>query len=124
MLTKDYYQTARENEEIFRNVLRDLRKNRAKRPMGEYIPKNLKTELSLNEIFDKYSKRSHELTNIISIMGGFAITNFTRPNKSKATIEFQDIAPLSGGGAELEYLIKKDKSVKYKKPVPFSIIGS
>ncbi|MCK4647667.1 hypothetical protein KAT24_01925 [Candidatus Pacearchaeota archaeon] len=116
MLTEDYYLIARENEEIFRNILKDLRENREERPMGEYIPKDLKTELSLDETFVRYSKRNGKLTRMISIMGGFTITNFTRPNKSKATIEFQNIAPLSGGGAELEYLIKKDKSVKYKKP--------
>jgi len=124
MLIKDYYQTAKENEEVFRNVLRDLRENRIKRPLGEYVPEDLETDLSLDEIFAKYSKRSPKLANIVSLMGGFTITNFTRPNKSKATIRFQNIAPLSGGGAELEYLVKKDDSVQYKKPVPFSIIGS
>ncbi len=118
MLAKDYYLIARENEEIFRNVLKDLRENRAERPMGEYIPEGLETELLLDEIFDKYSKRDRKSEIPASLIGGFTITNFTRPNnKSKVTIEFQDIAPLSSGGAELEYLIKKDKSVKYKKLV-------
>lgn len=36
---QNYYQIARENEEVFRNVLRDLKANRAKRPMGSYVLK-------------------------------------------------------------------------------------
>ena len=46
---KKYYQTARENEEVFRNILRDLRDNRAIRPMGEYVPENLETEIELEK---------------------------------------------------------------------------
>ena len=105
---QDYYETARENEEVFRNVLRDLRDNREKRPMGMYVPENLETEASLDEIFRQYSEGQR--------MGRFTITSFSRPEKTKAKLGFQDIAPLSGGGAELEYLIKDDNSVKYDKP--------
>ncbi len=106
---KNYYQTARENEEVFRNVLRDLKNNRSKRPMGRYIPKDLETEIKLDKIFQRYSQGVRD--------GRFTIINFARPNKTKATIEFQDIAVLSGGGAELEYLVKENNSVKYKKPL-------
>ena len=111
---RDYYKIARENEVVFRNVLRDLRDNRTERPMGTYVPEDLETELNLDEIFQKYSEGQR--------MGIFTITSFTRPEKSKATIGFQDIAFLSGGGAELEYLIKKDNSVEYQKPV-FTIMS-
>ncbi|MBS3116108.1 hypothetical protein J4421_00775 [Candidatus Woesearchaeota archaeon] len=105
---QDYYQTARKNEEVFRNVLRDLRDNRGKRPMGIYIPEDLKTEVSLDEIFQQYSEGQR--------MGRFTITSFSRPEKTRATIGFRDVAPLSGGGAELEYLVNDDNSVKYEKP--------
>ena len=105
---QDYYETARENEEVFRNVLRDLRDNRGKRPMGIYVPKDLETEASLDEIFQKYSEGQR--------MGRFTITSFSRPEKTKATIGFRDVAPFSGGGAELEYLVNNDNSVKYEKP--------
>ncbi len=106
---QDYYQVARENEEVFRNTLRDLRDHRAERPMGAYILEDLETELPLDEIFQKYSEGQRR--------GIFTITNFTRPEKVKATVGFQDVAFLSGGGAELEYLVKEDNSVEYQKPV-------
>lgn len=106
---QSYYQAARENEAVFRNLLRDLRDNRAKRPMGAYVPENLETEIELDEIFKKYSEGLR--------YGIFTITDFTRPDKAKATIGFEDIATLSGGGAELEYLVKEDNSVEYQKPV-------
>ena len=105
---QDYYKTARENEDVFRNVLRDLRDNRAKRPMGVYVPEDLETEASLDKIFQQYSEGMR--------MGRFTITSFSRPEKTRAKLGFQYIAPLSGGGAELEYLVNDDNSVKYDKP--------
>ena len=105
----NYYQTARENEEVFRNVLRDLRDNRQKRPQGRYISQDLETEVELDKIFQRYSKGIRN--------GKFTITNFTKVDKAKVIIEFQDIATISGGGAELEYLVKEDNSVQYEKPV-------
>ena len=104
---QDYYPIARENEEVFRNVLKDLHDNRGKRPMGIYIPEDLETEASLDEIFQQYSQGQR--------MGKFTITSFSRPEKTRATIGFRDVAPLSGGGAELEYLVSDDNSVRYEK---------
>jgi hypothetical protein len=108
MNRQDYYQVARENEVVFRNVLRDLKDNRERRPGGRYVPHDLDTELVLDEFFLKYSEGDRN--------GRFSITNFERPDKSKAVIKFQDIAPLSGGGAGLEYLVKEDNSVEYQRP--------
>ena len=105
---QDYYPIARENEEVFRNVLKDLHDNRGKRPMGIYIPEDLETEASLDKIFQMYSEGQR--------IGRFTITSFSRPEKTRATIGFKDVAPLSGGGAELEYLVNDDNSVKYEKP--------
>ena len=105
---QSYYQAARENEAVFRNLLRDLRDNRAKRPMGHFIPEDLNPEATLDEIFQKYSEGQR--------FGRFTITTFTRPKIDTATIGFQDIAPISGGGATLEYLVKEDNSVEYQKP--------
>jgi len=111
---QDYYQAARENEEVFRNILRDLRNNKTKRPMGIYVPEDLETELELDKFFEKYSEGNR--------IGRFTITSFTCLDKFKATIGFQDIAPLSGGGAELEYLVKEDNSVKYQRSI-FNMIS-
>ncbi len=105
---QSYYQVARENEAVFRNVLRDLRENRANRPMGHLIPGELNPEVTLDEIFQKWSEGVRH--------GIFTITTFTRPEKDVATIGFQDIATLSGRGATLEYLVKEDNSVEYKGP--------
>ncbi|PIN89262.1 hypothetical protein COU60_03835 [Candidatus Pacearchaeota archaeon CG10_big_fil_rev_8_21_14_0_10_34_76] len=101
---QDYYQTARENEAVFRNVLRDLRTRKVM-----YVPEDLETEANLDEIFQRYSEGQR--------MGKFTITSFSRPERTKATIGFADVAPLSGGGAELEYLVKEDEDVQFKKPV-------
>jgi len=105
MQPQDYYQTARENETVFRNILRDLRDNRERRPMGIYIP-NIKTELPLEEIFKEYSQGNR--------IGKFTINKFTR-EKDNATITFSNISVLSGGGAKLEYLVKEDEKVDYQK---------
>ena len=107
-MTQDYFETARENEVVFRHILRDLRDHRDERPMGAYGPEDLDTEASLDEIFQKYSQGNR--------YGKFTITNFSRL-KETVTISFQDIASLSGGGAELEYIVSEDSSVKYQKPV-------
>jgi len=106
-LVKNYYQTAIENEFIFRNLLRDLRDNRLERPMGDYIPQNLETELEIFDIFEKYSQGERD--------GKFTITDFQRPIKYLAIIEFQNITTLSSGGARLRYLTKADFSVEYEK---------
>ena len=117
LIPKDYSLVARKNEEIFKSILRDLQKNREKIPLGEYIPEHLETELPFAEILEKYSKSKK----FPSLPSRFIITNFIRPKKSKAIIEFQNHSLLSGGGAELEYKIKKDNVVEYKKLLSYSI---
>jgi hypothetical protein len=103
---KNYYETARKNEEIFRNILEDLKNNKSKRPMGLYIPKNLEIDMPLEDIFKKYSEGNRH--------GQFTIGDFLiSKDKSKASISFYDIACLSGGGAELEYIVAGNK-VQYK----------
>ena len=103
----EYAPAARENEEVFRNVLRDLRNNRDQRPGGIYVPEDLETEASLDNIFQKYSMGDR--------MYKFTIVEFSKPEKTRATINFKDIAPLSGGGAKLEYSVNEDNSVQYTK---------
>jgi hypothetical protein len=103
----NYYQTARENEKIFRNILRDLKENREHRGGWLFIPCDIDAESSLEELFHKYSKGNR--------YGIFTITDFTRPKKRSAKISFEDSACLSGGGATLEYKVNEDNSVKYKK---------
>ena len=106
---KDYYQTARENEAVFRNMLKDLRDNRENRPMGIYVPKDLETEAELDGLFEKYSEGHRQ--------GRFTILNFKKPTEDSASISFEDVAILSGGGAELEYKVNEDNSVEYQKMI-------
>ena len=103
---KNYFQSAKDNEMVFRNVLRDLRDNRAQRPMGRYVPEDLETEAELETIFEKYSSGAR--------YGVFTIINFV-VNKGVATIAFEDVACLSGGGASLKYSVK-DSAVEYLEP--------
>jgi hypothetical protein len=102
----DYCQTATENEAVFRNVLTDLRNNRAQRPMGSYVPEDLKTDLPLDKFFEMYSAGQR--------YGRFTICDFQMPKPDSAKLSFKDVAFMSGGGAELEYLVKEDKSVEYR----------
>ena len=107
-MVQNYYQTAIENEEIFRNILRDLKNHKEERPMGIYVPKGLETEAELQDIFTKYSKGDR--------YGKFTITLFSKSKEGKsARIGFRDIACLSGGGADLEYLVNPDNSVVFNK---------
>ncbi len=97
-----YYETARKNENVFRNVLKDLRDNSEKRPVGFIIPKDLETEVEFNKLFEKHYERKRK--------GMFTITNFIR-DKNIAGIVYQN----SGVGAELEYFVNEDNSVTYKE---------
>ncbi len=105
---RDYYRIAKENEEVFKNILRDLKERREKGLVFSIVPKDLETELELDEFFKKYSEGNRT--------GKFTITSFTRED-TKATMGFEDLAPLSGICTQLEYLVKKDNSIEYKKPV-------
>jgi hypothetical protein len=100
-------ETAREYEEIFRAILRDLKMNRDERPMGCYVPKNLETEASLGIIMAKYTTGEEGY-------GIFTILDFD-VNEGEAMIKFSKIACLSGGGATLIYNIE-GKEVKYSRP--------
>ena len=102
----DYLQVAKNNEAVFRNILRDLRDNRKQRPMGIYVPEDLETEAELEIIFEKYSSGNR--------YGIFTITDFVVEDEV-ATIGLEDIAALSGGGASLIYSVNGD-TVKYLKP--------
>jgi hypothetical protein len=110
MIRQNYYSRARENERVFRNILKDLKQNSHRRPGGDYVPLDLNTELSLDEIFRNYSEGCR--------MGVFTILDFSREN-DVARLSFQDVAPLSGGGAELEYLVMGDGFVKFRKCLGF-----
>lgn len=102
----DYATVAQAHEEVFRAVLRDLKMNRDKRPMGYYVPEDLETETTLDKIIRKYSTGDR--------YGIFTIVNFAVDN-GNAIIDFQDIACMSGGGATLVYKIA-GVEVKYLHP--------
>ena len=104
----DYRTIAQENEPVFRNVLRDMKSNSGKRPGGMFIPEDLETETPIKDFFEKYSAGNR--------YGRFTINDFSRPSEDSAIIAFADVACMSGGGAELEYLVKPDNSVEFRKP--------
>jgi len=74
--------------------------------MGLYVPEDLETEAELEKIFEEYSSGNR--------YGIFTITDFT-VGEGFATIAFQDIACLSGGGARLKYSVSDD-DVQYLEP--------
>ncbi len=102
---EDYFPTARQNEPVFRAILRDI-KNPVGKPLGAAIvPSDLDTESDLERLFEKYSQGERTRK--------FTISGFTRPSQDRATIMIQNTAPLSGGGVELIYAINQDNSVEY-----------
>lgn len=103
----EYLQTAIANEEVFRNILNDLKTNRASRPMGIYVPEDIDTSLGLEELYKKYSEGNRR--------GIFTISGF-RIEDNIAIFRFEDVAFLSGGGASLKYNVYDDKTVKYLEP--------
>ena len=102
----NYLEAAQANEAVFRSILRDMKANRSSRPMGGVIPEALETEAPLEDIFNMYSRGNR--------MGKFTICDF-RVEGTEAIIEFEDIAFLSGGGAELIYKITEE-GVRYAGP--------
>ena len=107
MISKqNYLPVAQAHEAIFRNILRDLKLNSAKRPGGIFVPEDLDPEEPLATMHEKYSSGDRH--------GVFSITNFTVDGQI-ATFEFADIATLSGGGAGLTYNIKGEE-VEYRCP--------
>lgn len=103
---RDYRQIALENERVFRNILSDLRDNRTKREFGNLVPSNLQTDLSVDKLFEIHSTGRR--------YGKFTICDFVIPQPDVAKFTFENVACLSGGGAELEYMIKPDNDVEYK----------
>jgi hypothetical protein len=108
---QDYFPVAQAHESVFRNVLRDLVANRAKRPGGMFVPKDLDPEAPLATLYEKYSTGDRQ--------GIFSISGFTVVGEV-STISFEDVAPLSGGGASLTYCIKGE-SVEYQGPLYFML---
>lgn len=107
---QDYRQAARDNENVFRNILRDLKANHEHRPGGLYVPEDLETEAPLDKIFEKYSYGRR--------YGIFTITDFSTAQTEfeiTALIAFEDVATLSGGGARLKYRVDED-GVSYLEP--------
>ena len=104
--TQNYLPVAQANEAVFRNILRDLKLNRAKRSGGIYISDDLDPEAPLEAIYEKFSTGDRH--------GVFTLTSFSVEG-DRATIAFEDVATLSGGGAGLEYKISGTE-VEYKGP--------
>lgn len=103
----DYRPIAQANEAVFRNILRDMRGDDKRRPRSLYIPEDLETEAAFDVLFEKYSAGER--------YGRFSITDFSMPSKDSAVIAFADVACMSGGGGELEYIVKPDGSVEFKR---------
>ncbi|MFA5173689.1 MAG: hypothetical protein WC438_00745 [Candidatus Pacearchaeota archaeon] len=55
MINLGYLETAIRHENIFRNILGDLKQNRNERNLGEHIPQDLKTDSNIEKIFHRYT---------------------------------------------------------------------
>ena len=107
MLISNFLPIAKKHEAVFRNILRDMKQHREEIPRGLYIPRDLDSESSVENIVDKY------------LNGRFVIYDFAMPENTKATILFGEEGILSGGGAQLEYFVD-GASVRYlRAPIEF-----
>ena len=110
MNTSDYKRTAEQHEELFRNVLRDMKQR------CEICPEGFNPDEPIDRIFERYSTGDR--------FGRFTICDFAvGPNseglveltEQEALIDVEDIARMSGYGYSLVYEVQKDKSVKFDR---------
>jgi len=101
----NYLQAAKENEAVFRNILRYMDKNRGEISHGWLIPQDFKTDLPLDEFYALYSSGSFD--------GSFHVINFNRSEPDKACITMESRVEGKSSGTSLEYKVLPDNSVKY-----------
>ncbi|MDP3026392.1 MAG: hypothetical protein Q8N63_01695 [Nanoarchaeota archaeon] len=110
MIPKDYKRTAEQHEQLFRNILGDMKQRCV------ICPKDFNPDEPIDKIIEKYSTGNR--------YGRFTICDFAvGPNvgglvelaEKEALIDVEDIACLSGHGYSLVYKIQEDKSVKFNR---------
>jgi hypothetical protein len=97
---QNYVAVAQAHEAVFRAILRDIKAHPRDRRTMCVIPKDLDTDAPIEHLFRKYSEGVRTAL--------FTISDFTVAD-DRATISVEDVAPLSGAGATLEYAIRADK---------------
>ena len=106
----DYLETAREHEELFRNVLRDMRQR------SSICPKDFNPDEPVEKIFEKYSTgRRYGIFTICDFAVGPVNTGLVELAEKEALIDVEDIACMSGHGYSLVYEFNEDDSVRFKK---------
>ena len=110
-LARDYRPVAIAHEEVFRNILRDLKQNSRDRAGGTIIPLDLNTEAPLEEIYDTYSAGDRE--------GKFTIKHCVI-EEGRVWFAFELISDRREKGAQLHYKIT-GTDVRYTGPavIPF-----
>ena len=110
----DYYEDARAHEAVFRAVLRDI-KNRIWLPL--IAPGKLDPEAPLDDILATYSPidpaQRYERFTIIDFRKGPS-DSLVKLTQDEAMICLENMGTLSGNGALLGYIVKPNKSVKYR----------
>jgi hypothetical protein len=102
MIELDYFGSARKNEAVFRNILRDLNANREIRPAKNSIPKHIETEAPLEAILEKYSTGP-----------GFTIIDFGREEDNAGIVYQKNFDNPFDGGASIIYKVNPDYSVVF-----------
>jgi hypothetical protein len=108
-----YFEDARENEEIFRSVLEDIKRR------IEYVPRDLDPTSPLEDLFRNYSSTETEdgelQFSIIDFRKGPTTFRSINLECNEAIIGIQNIGRLSGSGMIIKYSINPDNSVEYKE---------
>ncbi len=108
----EFYQDARENEDVFRAVLRDIKKRKG------IVPKELDPEAKLDDILSTYSSEGERLgmfTILDFRVGPPYEDEFEALGQDEATITFQNLVSLSGRGATLVYDVNPEYPVDLKR---------
>ena len=130
---EDYFEDARKHEEVFRNILRDVKRKLdleevemkswyqrifSLKEMQEHEKiqkdKRLNPEAPLEEIFEKCSKGNrYGIWTILDFKVGPYETPQAKLLENEALFASEDIALLSGKGSLEKYKINKDNSVEF-----------
>ncbi len=108
MQAENYFEIAKKNEWSYREILKDIVDNNHSFPevVKRIIPKDIDLELSLKEIFEKYSSGERE--------GKFTIVNFSMKTEDYAVIVLKNFSNDSPLEATLGYEVDKNGSVNYR----------
>lgn len=108
---RDYLETAKRNEVVFRNILRGINPNILK-------ARELDLEAPIDKIYEKYSTGDrYGRWTILDFRVGPSNSRLAPLEEDEALFASEDIAMLSGSGSVNKFKIGPDDSVKFDSTI-------